>query len=78
MPVAHAPNILAPVWRDLGLAPSALARLRADGNAPVYPAHHDVEGLAQATIAGVALAASEVWRTATGAALAVRAAARRA
>ncbi|MEC7122349.1 MAG: CoA transferase, partial [Pseudomonadota bacterium] len=32
----------------------------------------DVAGLAQATIAGVALAASEVWRAATGAALAVR------
>ena len=73
MPVAPAPDILAPVWRDLGLAPSALARLRADGDAPVYPAHHDVAGLAQATIAGVALAASEVWRAATGAALAVRA-----
>ncbi|MEC7122181.1 MAG: CoA transferase, partial [Pseudomonadota bacterium] len=50
-----------------------MARLRADGDAPVYPAHHDVAGLAQATIAGVALAASEVWRAATGAALAVRA-----
>ncbi len=73
MPVAAAPDILAHVWHDFGLAPSALARLRADGDAPVYPAYHDVAGLAQATIAGVALAASEVWRAATGAALAVRA-----
>ena len=72
MPVTPAPDILAPVWRDLGLDPAALTRLCADGDAPVYPAHHDVAGLAQATIAGVALAASEVWRAATGAALPVR------
>lgn len=72
MPATSASAILAPVWRDLGLDPGALARLRADGDAPVYPAHHDVAGLAQATIAGVALAASEVWRAATGAAPPVR------
>ena len=72
MPVAPAPAILALVWRDLGLAPSAFASLRADGDGLVYPALHDVADLAQATIAGVDLAASEVWRAATGADLAVR------
>lgn len=59
-------DIIAPVWQGLGLDPAALNRLSLPGAHAVVPSVYDVSGLAQGSIAGVALAASEIWRQATG------------
>ena len=54
------------------LIQQALAHLRADGDDPGLRGHHDVADLAQATIVGVALAASKLWWAATDTATARR------
>ena len=58
--------ILSPIWQQLGFDPAALNRLTLAGDDAILPSFYDVSGLAQASIGGVALAASEVWRQAHG------------
>jgi crotonobetainyl-CoA:carnitine CoA-transferase CaiB-like acyl-CoA transferase len=60
--VTPPPEILAGLWRSLGLPADALRRVSLGGSEPVLPSSFRVDALAQVTIAAVAAAAALLWR----------------
>jgi crotonobetainyl-CoA:carnitine CoA-transferase CaiB-like acyl-CoA transferase len=58
--------VLGELWRDAGLAASALDQIDLPGEEPVLPSSFAVGTAAQASIAASALAAAELWRLKRG------------
>ena len=65
-------DVLAALWRDAGHAEAALAYAELSGADPVLPSSFAIGTAAQASIAGAALAAGELWRLRSGRSQGVR------
>lgn len=59
-------DVLASLWTGAGGDVTALEQVTLTGREPVLPSSFRVDALAQASIAGAALAACEIWRQRTG------------
>lgn len=59
-------DVLASLWTGAGGDAAALEQVALTGDEPVLPSSFRVDTLAQASIAGAALAACEIWRQRTG------------
>jgi crotonobetainyl-CoA:carnitine CoA-transferase CaiB-like acyl-CoA transferase len=59
-------DVLAALWRDLGLPDEVRSRASLTGSDPIYPSSFRIAQLAQVSLAAVALAAAEIHRRRTG------------